>query len=154
MAKPENDNPFGAAVLIIIPAYNEAKNLPGVMADIAAHAPWADVVVVDDCSIDETAKVARSLGATVIQLPCNLGVGATMQTGYLYAHEMGYGAAVQFDGDGQHRADQIAGLAEGFRQGADLTIGSRLIGRRSYRFSSSRCSATSTIPFCGGAWRC
>lgn len=134
MTGSPTDNPFGVRVLIVIPAYNEAENLPGVMADIAAHAPWADTVVIDDCSSDDTAAVARSLGAVVLQLPCNLGVGGTMQTGYLYAHAMGYEAAVQFDGDGQHRADQIAGLAEGFRQGGDLTIGSRMLGRRSYRF--------------------
>jgi len=134
MTESLSDNPFGVRVLILIPAYNEAKNLPSVMDDIATHAPWADAVVIDDCSSDETADVARSLGAAVLQLPCNLGVGGSMQTGYLYAHEMGYGVAIQFDGDGQHRADQIAGLAEGFRQGADLTIGSRMLGQRSYRF--------------------
>lgn len=138
MTEQGNNNPFGVAVLLIVPAYNEEKNLPDVMADIATHAPWADVVVIDDCSIDETAKVARSLGAAVVQLSCNLGIGGAMQTGYLYAHEMGYGAAIQFDGDGQHRGDQIAVLAEGFRQGADLTIGSRLSGRRSYRFPVAR----------------
>jgi len=134
MARSPTDNPFGVRVLIIIPAYNEAENLPGVMADIAAHAPWADAVVIDDSSTDATAEVARSLGAAVLELPCNLGVGGSMQTGYLYAHEMGYEAAVQFDGDGQHRADQIVHLAEGFHQGADLTVGSRLLGRKSYRF--------------------
>jgi hypothetical protein len=132
------ENPFLGRVLLIVPAYNEAANLPAVLADAAKHAPWADVVVVDDCSADDTVDVASALGAAVLPLPCNLGVGGAMQTGYLYAWRGGYDVAVQFDGDGQHRADQIPALAEGIRNGADLVVGSRLIGRKSYRFSVAR----------------
>jgi len=138
MAEPRADNPFNGRVLVIVPAYNEARNISTVMADLATHAPWADVVVVDDCSTDKTAAVARSLGAAVVQLPCNLGVGGAMQTGYLYAFEGGYDVAIQFDGDGQHCADQIPGLADGLADGGDLVIGSRMIGRRSYRFPFAR----------------
>jgi len=136
--RQQDPNPFAGRTLLIVPAFNEARKLPDVMADLAEHAPWADVVVVDDCSTDNTSEVAEGLGATVLRLPCNLGVGGAMQTGYLYAHERGYDVAVQFDGDGQHRADQIAALAGPLKEGADLVVGSRLLGRRSYRFSVLR----------------
>ena len=125
-------------VLLIVPAYNEARNIPDVLADIAEHAPFADIVIIDDASTDGTSHVARGNGVTALTLPCNLGVGGAMQTGYLYAHQCGYDVTIQFDGDGQHRADQIPALLDGLAQGADLVIGSRLLGRRSYRFSLLR----------------
>ena len=122
-------------VLIVIPAYNEAAKIPQVMADLREHAPSTDVVVVDDGSTDDTAAIAESEGATVLRLPFNLGIGGALQTGYQYAHENGYDIAVQFDGDGQHRGDQIARLIAPVAEGrADLVIGSRMIGKRQYRF--------------------
>jgi len=132
----ESDSP---RVLIIIPAYNEAQSIPRVLDDLREHVPEADAVVVDDGSTDETASVAGRLGAAVLRLPCNLGVGGAMRTGYRYALENGYGLAVQFDGDGQHRADQIRPLlALVIEDGVDLAIGSRLLGSGSYRFSRTR----------------
>ncbi|MBI5724901.1 MAG: glycosyltransferase family 2 protein [Planctomycetes bacterium] len=126
-------------VLVIVPAYNEARRIAGALADLKTHAPWADVLVVDDGSHDATGDIAASAGAVVLRLPLNLGVGGAMQTGYIYADRMGYDAAVQFDGDGQHRAGVIASLVRELREnGADLVVGSRLIGRRSYRFPLAR----------------
>ena len=126
-------------VLIIVPAYNEAGSLEAVLADLKEEVPGADVVVVDDGSYDNTAAVAGRGGADVLQLHFNLGVGGAMQTGYLYAWEKGYDVAVQFDGDGQHRANQIPALVEEIQSAqADLVIGSRLLGRRSYRFPLMR----------------
>lgn len=133
-----NHRPRPPRTLVIIPAYNEATKLPSVMSDLATNAPWADALVIDDCSQDETAQVARSLGARVLRLPCNLGVGGAMQAGYIFAAKENYDLAVQFDGDGQHRADQIVALIDEIQKGADLVIGSRLLGRRSYRFPVSR----------------
>jgi glycosyltransferase involved in cell wall biosynthesis len=129
----------GCRALVIIPAYNEAECIQAVLADLRQQVPWADVVVVDDGSQDNTADLARRAGATVLQLPFNLGVGGAMRTGYRYALEGNYDLAVQFDGDGQHRADQIPPLvSELLGYQADLVIGSRLRGRRSYRFSPGR----------------
>ena len=126
-------------VLVIVPAYNEADRIESVLGDLFDNAGWADVAVVDDGSVDATAVLAEQAGAMVLALPFNLGVGAAMQTGYLYAHEKGYDVAVQFDGDGQHRADQIGRLVTELTDShADLVVGSRLLGRRSYRFSPSR----------------
>ncbi len=125
--------------LIIVPAYNEERNLPAAIDDLRLHVPWADVVVVNDCSTDATADVAENLDVTVLHLPCNLGVGGAVQTGYLYARAGGYDVAVQFDGDGQHRADCVADLVAALEnQGADLVIGSRLLATEKFRFHPLR----------------
>ena len=124
---------------MIVPAYNEADSLPRVLADLATHAPWADVVVVNDCSTDATAEVARHRGASVLSLPCNLGVGGAVQTGYLYAAQRRYEVAVQFDGDGQHRANQVEPLVRTLlSERADLVIGSRLLEKVGFRFALAR----------------
>ena len=126
-------------VLIIVPAHNESRNIPAVLADLKRNVPRADVVVVNDASDDDTAAVARSLGAIVLSLPCNLGVGGAMQTGYIYAAEGGYDIAVQFDGDGQHRANRIELLIEHILSDkADLVVGSRMVGGRTFRFHPLR----------------
>jgi glycosyltransferase involved in cell wall biosynthesis len=125
--------------LMIVPAYNEAAKVAATIADLRANVPWADILVVDDGSADDTARQARQAGATVAMLPFNLGVGGAMQTGYLYAFQNNYDIAVQFDGDGQHCADQIPALIAGVESAqADLVIGSRLLGPRTYKFSLMR----------------
>ncbi len=149
-SRVENSDPSPAddLILIIVPAHNESQNLPGVMEDLARHVPHADVVVVDDASRDSTVAVARSLGATVLRLPCNLGVGGAMQTGYLYAARNRYDIAVQFDGDGQHRGNRIAGLLEAIRdQRADLVIGSRMVGGQRFRFHPLRLIGSKLLSF-------
>ncbi len=128
-----------ARMLIIVPAHNEAESLPSVLADLARNVPAADVVVVDDGSTDQTTAVAAAGGAIVLPLACNLGVGGAMQTGYMYAARHGYDVAVQFDGDGQHRANLIDQLAAPALAGqADLVVGSRLLGGPKYRFHPLR----------------
>lgn len=126
-------------VLVIVPAFNEAKSLPAVAEDLRRHAPEADVCVVDDGSKDGTAGVARSLGFRVLRLPMNLGIGGAVQAGYLWAHEHGYDAAVQFDGDGQHEAASMPGLLEPIRANvADLVVGSRFLGDGEFRSTFAR----------------
>ncbi len=99
-------------ILIIIPAYNEEESLPGVIGDLRAHVPSVELLVVNDGSRDGTARIARSLGVPVLDLPFNLGIGGAVQAGYLYAMQNGYDVAVQFDGDGQHVAAEIKKLLE------------------------------------------
>ena len=89
-------------VAAILPAYNEARNLPRLAEALRAHAPACDVVVVDDGSADDTSRVAAAMGWSVLRLPMNLGIGGAVQSGYLWAWERGYDVAVQIDGDGQH----------------------------------------------------
>ena len=65
-------------VALIVPAFNEARNLPRLAEGIRAHAPGCDVCVVDDGSSDDTARVAAGLGWTVLRLPVNLGIGGAV----------------------------------------------------------------------------
>ena len=125
--------------LIIVPAHNEADSLRTTLKDLADNVPTADVLVVDDGSTDATAAVARDCGATVVRLPINLGVGGAMQTGYMYADRNGYDLAVQFDGDGQHRANQIPLIVGPILAGvSDLVVGSRLLDGVRCRFHPLR----------------
>jgi len=125
-------------LLIVIPAFNEVRSIRGVLEDLHRHIPWADAVVIDDGSIDATAEIAADAGAIVLRLPFNLGVGGAMRTGYRYAHEGSYDLAVQFDGDGQHRADHIPHLLAVVAEGADLAVGSRVLDKGGYHFPFMR----------------
>lgn len=121
-------------ILIIVPAYNEEQSLPGVIEDLRRHVPDADILVVDDGSLDRTAEVVRKAGVRVAVLPFNLGIGGAMQTGYQFARSKGYDIAIQFDGDGQHMAAEITLLLEPLRKGqADIVVGSRFLKRGEYR---------------------
>jgi hypothetical protein len=125
-------------VLIVIPALNEARSIRGVLEDLRLHVPRADLAVIDDGSTDDTVAIARGAGAIVLRLPFNLGIGGALQTGYIYAAQHDYDLAVQFDGDGQHRADQVLALLQAVGQGADLVIGSRVMAPGRYRFPLMR----------------
>jgi polyprenyl-phospho-N-acetylgalactosaminyl synthase len=112
---------------VVIAAYNEARAIGRVLADLASL-PYR-VVVVDDGSADETAEVAARAGAEVLRHPINLGQGAALQTGIDYALLRGAGHVVTFDADGQHRADDIAALLAALSTGeADFALGSRFRG--------------------------
>ncbi|MFH1084371.1 MAG: glycosyltransferase family 2 protein [Chloroflexota bacterium] len=126
--------PEGAGrAVIIMPAHNEAANLPHVLNELRHVAPDLDVAVIDDYSSDETPAVARQLGAQVISLPCNLGYGGAVQTGFKYAAERGYDFAVMMDADGQHDPSYIRALLAPVMAGeADVCIGSRFLGRADY----------------------
>ena len=125
--------------IVIIPAFNEESTIKGVIESLKEAVPQFDIVVVDDGSSDDTVRAARAEGVKVLCLKFNLGIGATMQTGYKYAWRNGYETAVQFDGDGQHPADQIAELVRPLIDGtADVVVGSRFLGRGDYRPSISR----------------
>ncbi len=126
-------------VLIIIPAYNEASNLPTVFADLQQFAPDYDPLVIDDGSTDDTVAIAKQLGTKVVKLPYNLGIGGAVQTGLRFAERQQYAVAVQFDGDGQHRADQLAALLAPIVNGAaDVVIGSRFLQVPAYTIPLSR----------------
>jgi glycosyltransferase involved in cell wall biosynthesis len=120
--------------LLILPAHNEASNLPRVIPEARAAAPGYDLLVIDDGSRDATAAVAASLGAEVVTLPVNLGYGGAVQTGFRYAVEHGYDLAVVMDADGQHDPAGIHPLAETVLSGqADVAVGSRFRGRMAYQ---------------------
>jgi glycosyltransferase involved in cell wall biosynthesis len=132
----------GLKGLAIVPAYNEGDCIGGVVAELRAHAPEFDIVVIDDGSTDHTAAVARTAGAAVIRHPFNLGIGGAVQSGYAYAAEHGYAIAVQVDGDGQHDARHLRTLLEYLMANDDLDMvtGSRFLSAdgEGYRSSSTR----------------
>ena len=118
-------------VLAIVPAFNEERSLPAVLAGLRRSSPGVDVCVVDDGSADGTAAVARSLGATLLPLPLNLGIGGAVQAGYRWARDHGYDVAVQVDGDGQHDTSYLPALVAEVAGGrSDLVVGSRFAGPR------------------------
>ena len=126
-------------VAVIVPAYNEARNLPRLAEALRAHAPGCDVCVVDDGSTDDTARVAADLGWTVLRLPVNLGIGGAVQAGYLWALEHGHDVAVQIDGDGQHDPAYLEALLAPVKTGdADVVIGSRFLSEGGFRSTAVR----------------
>ena len=121
-------------ILAIVPALNEVDNIGPVVRNLITTSPWLDVLVIDDGSTDQTAEVARANGAKVISLPVNLGIGGAVQTGFLYALRNDYDVALQVDGDGQHRGEEIKKLVDPVLLGeADVTIGSRFLEKTSYK---------------------
>jgi len=119
--------------LVIIPALNEEASIAYVIGLIREHAAWADVAVINDGSTDRTGAIAEDCGAIVLHLPHNVGIGAAVQTGMIFAARCGYEVAVQNDGDGQHDPREIPLLVRDLLDsGADLVIGSRYIEDRGY----------------------
>ena len=116
-------------IIIIIPAYNEEQNIGEVIRSILAIVPSGKVLVIDDCSTDNTGNIARHSGASVVRHRINLGYGSSLETGYLYALDNGYDLVVQMDGDGQHLPQEISALLDEESSGeADIIIGSRYAG--------------------------
>lgn len=111
--------------LAIVPALNEAGSIARVVRQLYESQPGIDVLVVDDGSVDGTARAVPE-PARVVSLPFNQGIGGAMQTGYRYAARCGYDVAVQVDGDGQHPATEVGRLIEHLElSGADMVVGSR-----------------------------
>lgn len=86
--------------LIIIPAYNEEKNIIRVVEYLKEVCPAYDYVVINDGSTDRTAALCECRHFHLISLPTNLGLAGAFQTGMRYAREKGYECVIQFDADG------------------------------------------------------
>lgn len=145
--------------LVVIPSFNEEDALPAVLADVARAtqllAPRHELttLVIDDGSRDQTAAVARQHGARVLRLCSNLGIGGAVQAGLRVALREGFDCALQLDGDGQHRAEDLGlllaglegsgpggldGSAAGGQGGADLVVGSRYVDRVGFQSTTLR----------------
>ena len=116
-------------VLVIVPAFNEEKNIVGVIEDLKGLDLKPDILVVNDGSVDATGPLAKTTRKSlVVDLPNNLGIGGAVQTGFKYAARNGYQFAVQFDGDGQHLASELPKLLRVLNErGANVVIGSRFM---------------------------
>ena len=117
------------ALLVLIPAHNEAGSLPMVIRELRAVVPGAELLVVDDGSSDGTWRVAQSLDVRWLRLHERVGVGSAVRAGLRYAARLGYQMVVRVDGDGQHLPDAIASLiAPLLDDRADIILGSRFAG--------------------------
>ncbi len=121
------DTPYPDA-WIIVPAFNEAKVIADVIADL--RQVFDHVVCVDDGSRDDTADIALRAGAHVVRHPVNLGQGAAIQTGVEYARSQPDAAVfVTFDADGQHRVKDVVVMIDRLAKGdVDIVIGTRFAG--------------------------
>ena len=126
-------------ILVIIPCYNEEASIEKVVANLQAKAPFADYLIINDCSTDSTESILRAKGMNYINNPVNLGIGGGVQAGYLYARENGYDIAVQMDGDGQHDPAYLADVCQPVIDGEfDMAIGSRFIRKEGFQSSFMR----------------
>lgn len=112
----------------MIPAYNEEKNIEAVVKAVRGENPDYRVVVVDDCSSDRTAELARQSGAVVLRHLINRGQGAALRTGTDFSLRQGAQVVVHFDADGQFEAKEIAGLTAPITRGeTEAVLGSRFL---------------------------
>jgi glycosyltransferase involved in cell wall biosynthesis len=110
----------------IIPAYNAAGLIAGVLTDLRPIIPAHRTIVVDDGSTDDTFRAASGAGVVVVQHPVNRGKGAALSTGFKRAVDMGLGYVVTLDADGQHNPAEIPKFAQRVAAtGADIVVGNR-----------------------------
>ena len=117
---------------ILLPARNEAAALCALLPELRARFPDAEILLVDDASDDETAKLGRDNGCRVISHPYRIGNGAAVKTGIRAAS----GSVIALmDADGQHRPADLEKLLERFRSGGfDMVVGARSMdGHASHR---------------------
>ena len=124
---PHSQANLSTSVWIVVPAYNEEATVQRAVRELRRL--YTNIVVVDDCSNDETAYWASAGGAHVVRHPFNLGQGASLQTGITFALKKGAGHIVTFDADLQHRSEDIPALLDALsKTGADFALGSRFLG--------------------------
>ncbi len=123
-------NNKGPSIIVIIPAHNEEKTIKRVIYEIRKlNLPNMRILVIDDGSTDETSHNAILAGVTSIRHEINLGIGATLKTGYEAALLGHPDIVVQLDADGQHNPSEMPKLIQPILDGrAEVVIGSRFLG--------------------------
>ena len=112
--------------LIIIPALNESETIGNIIRNTKRNG-WNDILVVDDCSNDNTREAAKKNGADLICLPINLGAWGAIQTGMMFALAKGYSRVVTIDADNQHDPKYIKSMLNELDQNQlDIVIGACL----------------------------
>jgi len=129
-------------ILVIIPCFNEAENIPALYGQLN-NLPTAEYrlypLFINDESTDHTKDVLLSLGANFLDNPINLGIGGTVQLGFMYAVEQGFDIAVQMDGDGQHPPTELHNLIQPLLNNqADVVVGSRFLATGGFRSTVAR----------------
>lgn len=123
--------------LLVLPAFNEEETVGDVLQEIHRLLPGMSCLVVSDGSTDQTCRVALDAGATVLDLPFNLGVGGAMRAGFKFATTNGYQNVVQIDADGQHDPSNVPALLDELHS-ADIVIGARFAGIGTYEVRGPR----------------
>ena len=124
-------------ITVGIPAYNEEKNIAGIIVKLKDIADT--IIVCNDGSSDSTSEIAKKLGAIVIDHPKNLGYGAGVNSIIKKSKELNSEILVTFDADGQHRIEDIKKVAEPIEQhDADIVIGSRFLDEAKEKIPSYR----------------
>lgn len=124
-------------ILMIIPAFNEEKNIKKTVDSIRQNTNL-DYIVINDGSKDNTEQILNENNIKHIKLVANLGIGGAVQTGYKYAYENDYDIAIQFDGDGQHDVNYVKKICQPIIQDqADMVIGTRYLDKSSSPFQST-----------------
>jgi glycosyltransferase involved in cell wall biosynthesis len=127
------------SLLVIVPALNEEGAIATVVRGIHAAIPGVPVLVLDDCSRDATASVARAAGADVLSLPHHLGLGGCVQAGYKLAYELGFEYVIRVDGDGQHDPRDIPRVFARLKESrCEMVIGSRFVDENGSRTGAVR----------------
>ncbi len=112
-------------ICVLIPTYNEAKTIDFLVEKIKAKG--LDAIVVDDGSIDATAEIAESSGASVLRQKQNRGKGASLKKGFRYILDNDYDAVITMDGDGQHSHEDIPNFIDASLNGdIDMVVGNRM----------------------------
>jgi hypothetical protein len=125
------ERPRPGSLLAVVPAFNERASLARVVRDLSRVLPHNDILVVNDGSTDGTEALLPELGVRWLTLSQQLGVGGAVRAGIRYARRAGYEYVVRIDGDGQHRACDIARVLWPVMSGrADAALGSRFLNRR------------------------
>lgn len=131
-------------LLIIVPAFNEEANMEPLFEQLCTPEikSFADILVVNDASVDKTEYIAKKYGVNVVTHVFNLGYGSALQVGYKYAVRQNYEYVIQMDADGQHNISNITHIykqlhtqdEEGYYP--DIVIGSRFVkGSQSFSIS-------------------
>ena len=125
--------------LVIIPAFNEEQSIAGQCDEVRKKAGEYDIIVINDCSTDNTYGNCLANSVKVIDHAVNLGIGGAVQTGFRFAASAGYDVAVQIDGDGQHDAAFLRDMYDILiKERADMVIGSRFIGNDGFQSTPLR----------------
>jgi len=117
-------------ILLIIPAFNEEENIERVVDELIRNHGDLDYVIINDGSLDHTSQICHDRGYNIIDHPENVGLAAAFHTGMKYAFDKGYKYAVQFDGDGQHRAEFVGPMQAKMDEGYNIVIASRFINAK------------------------
>ena len=118
--------------VVVLPTYNEAENLPGIVPAILQASPELDVLVVDDNSPDGTGKLADDLArahpgrVSVMHRARKEGLGPAYLAGFAHALSLGYGRVCQMDADFSHDPKRLPAVIAASREG-DVGLGSRYV---------------------------